>query len=264
MTERFLTGKMIAFSISESTDLLRLGMSPRALDHAVIEIARYLLRAGAQIAYGGDLRKNGFTLQLIELVRRYRRDDPDTPPLHNYLTWSKHSVYPPGFLDEKAREYAGAARIIPLDPYGEPMTSGEAPRADSITSMTGMRTRVSNDCDARIVIGGKVNDFSGRCPGLMEEAALTLERDKPVVLIGGFGGSTRDMCSAIGFGKEWIRDDADVKPDFKECYEYGKSLVVEAASKHREALPSQNEILADSRNLPEIIRQTLAGLHSVG
>ena len=38
------------------------------------EIARHLLAVGARLAYGGDLRNNGFTLLLFELALRYGRD----------------------------------------------------------------------------------------------------------------------------------------------------------------------------------------------
>jgi hypothetical protein len=257
-----MSTRTIAFSISESPDLLRLGMSPRALDHAMIEIARYLLRAGAQIAYGGDLRENGFTIALFELVRRYRRDDPKAPPVLNYLSWSKHANYPNGFLCEKMKEYAGAARIIPLDADGKPLpmpSESAEPRdrriaIDVKASMTAMRAHMAEETHARIVIGGKVTQFSAGYPGLAVETALTLEQDKPVVLVGGFGGSTRDISAALGYGIRWERDRDDIDEPYRNRYYAGIEYVKETAAKHPRALPQENAQLADSRNLPEIIQ----------
>ena len=63
----------IAISISESPDLSLLGMSDRHLRRAMEAMATYLLSFGYRLAYGGDLRRGGFTEQLFELVSRYDR-----------------------------------------------------------------------------------------------------------------------------------------------------------------------------------------------
>ncbi|HVR41612.1 MAG TPA: hypothetical protein VMU84_21125 [Thermoanaerobaculia bacterium] len=247
MTDRFLARKTIALSVSDSPDLARLGMSPRALDHAVIEIARYLLRAGATIAYGGDLRDSGFTIALFELVRRYRRDDPDAPPLRNYLAWSVHQRYEPAFIESKRKEYTGAAKIILLDRDGD----------DATQSLTSMRRRMAADTHARVLLGGKVTGFSGAYPGIAEEAAVTLEQNKALLLAGGFGGCTRDIASWLGFGGPWERSLADVGAEWQQRYFAGMEQVKSAQIA---PLPDENHTLADCRNLPQIIRLVLQAL----
>ena len=46
------------------------------------EVATYLLASGDDLAYGGDLRENGFTWRLFELASRYARQ-PSTFNSHN-------------------------------------------------------------------------------------------------------------------------------------------------------------------------------------
>jgi hypothetical protein len=70
----FLSGTAVAVSVSDSPDLDVLGLSSLHLQDAATEIARHLLVAGAELVYGGDLRNDGFTLLLFELVARHWRD----------------------------------------------------------------------------------------------------------------------------------------------------------------------------------------------
>ena len=46
----------------------------------------------------------------------------------------------------------------------------------------------------RICLGGKTTGYSGRYPGVMEEGMLALHYDKPLYLLGGFGGATRNVA----------------------------------------------------------------------
>jgi hypothetical protein len=69
-----LSQRIVAISISESADMSALGLSQEHLLDAMAEIARHLLALGARLVYGGDLRAQGFTELLFELVARHRRD----------------------------------------------------------------------------------------------------------------------------------------------------------------------------------------------
>ena len=51
--------------------------------------------------------------------------------------------------------------------------------------------------DFRILAGGKVNDYKGKMPGVVEEAAIALEMDKPLYIIGAFGGAAREVARAL-------------------------------------------------------------------
>lgn len=56
--------------------------------------------------------------------------------------------------------------------------------------LTVMHTAMREDIQARIVLGGRVEGYRVRMPGIAEEALLSLEASQPVFLAGGFGGCT--------------------------------------------------------------------------
>jgi len=68
---------------------------------------------------------------------------------------------------------------------------------------------------ARIVLGGKVRQYSGFMPGIFEEALLSLETGSPLYLLGGFGGAAEVLAEALladeaqplpeEFGDDWQR-----------------------------------------------------------
>ena len=64
---KLLYNRKLAISISESEDLEYLGFSINHMQDAMVEFARHALIQGAQLIYGGDLRKDGFTLILSDL-----------------------------------------------------------------------------------------------------------------------------------------------------------------------------------------------------
>src|SRR4051794_16706688 len=92
-----LSQKAVAIAVSESPDMAELGLAPEHLRDAMAEIARHLLAMGARLIYGGDLRTNGFTELLFELVARHRRDadvGDVRPAVVNYLAWPTYVTKP--------------------------------------------------------------------------------------------------------------------------------------------------------------------------
>ncbi|MDM0076908.1 hypothetical protein QTH90_21040 [Variovorax sp. J2P1-59] len=61
-----------------------------------------------------------------------------------------------------------------------------------------MRDAMTRMCDARIVVGGRFSGFAGEMSGLTQEALFSLQQRKPVAVLGGFGGSARDIAIALG------------------------------------------------------------------
>lgn len=86
--EKFLEGKNIAISISESEELNQLGFSDTHVKDAIIEFARHLLIQGATLVYGGDLRIDGFTEIFADLAEQYRLSS--TLPFKNYFSFPIH------------------------------------------------------------------------------------------------------------------------------------------------------------------------------
>jgi hypothetical protein len=50
---------------------------------------------------------------------------------------------------------------------------------------------------ARILLGGSVDRYSGFVPGILEEALVTLELQRPTYVLGGFGGAAEILADAI-------------------------------------------------------------------
>jgi hypothetical protein len=53
---------------------------------------------------------------------------------------------------------------------------------------------------ARVLLGGKVEGYRGLGPGLFEEALVTLERQRPLYVLGGFGGASVLAKALLGEG----------------------------------------------------------------
>ena len=66
-----------------------------------------------------------------------------------------------------------------------------------------MRLVMRRETHARVVLGGRVSGYKGTMPGIAEEALLSLQKDQPLFLLGGFGGCTRDIAETLGLVERW-------------------------------------------------------------
>ncbi|MDM8555733.1 hypothetical protein QUF75_13455 [Desulfococcaceae bacterium HSG7] len=202
----FLSDKVIGISISESPDMEQRGLGPMHLNDAMVEFARYLLTGGATLAYGGDLRKDGFTEILFELVKTHNRQGkPPYERIINFLAWPIHLK----LTTSQKAELKKVALFKPLNPpdYLD-VNKTEYIKPDSIVNryiwarcLSSMRKEMNQSIQARIILGGKVTKYSGKYPGLAEEALLALQANTPLYLIGGFGGCTYTVIQAL-LGKQ--------------------------------------------------------------
>ncbi|MEI6947337.1 hypothetical protein V9K67_09110 [Paraflavisolibacter sp. H34] len=196
-------GKVIGISISKSSDLASLGFADAHLENAQVEIARYLLYQGYKLAYGGDLRKEGFTRQLFMLVDNYVPLEKEKEVvLHSYLG------YPIGAdltKEEKANlKKAVHFEVLPLPPDlpampPQQMKEDKTPESRYywFRSMSNMREKMNKAIDARIVLGGQSKGFKSKYPGIVEEVFLAMQTAKPTYLCGAFGGATQSIIEAI-------------------------------------------------------------------
>lgn len=213
-----LAGWRVGISISESENLAEHGMGlPKLIDEkaappsphlrdAMTEFARFLLAANATIAYGGDLRQGGFTQVLFELLAAYRAmSGADLQPAQSWLSWPIHLDLTEG----QEADWAGLVdfhKIPPtanlgVDPATKPPPTTPENRVAWARSLTLMREAMNAETDARIFLGGQVGSLGvrglGKYPGLAEEALIALRSQKPVYLIGAFGGCTEAIIAAL-------------------------------------------------------------------
>ncbi len=159
--------------------------------------------------YGGDLRDNGYTRTLFELVESYKPGDIDEERLSliNYLGWPLHVTLTSELrasLSQRIKfELPGLPSDLPvnLNPkkYLEPKTPKEC--YAWARTMTFMRKEMTKNNHARIVMGGKSLGFKGKYPGIVEEVYFSIKAKKPTYLIGAYGGITTDVIAALS-GKQ--------------------------------------------------------------
>jgi hypothetical protein len=202
---------LVGLSISDQPepDLLRLGFGPEHVSDASTEFALFLLAAQYRLAYGGDLRKMGFSEKLHELVVRYNSKNLGPKQvLWNYLAWYIPLLTP---VEDRARFAAGSQEVGVDPPSDLNMTDTEAPPDPNSPDfpyvrarcLTAMRERMNQDIQARVILGGKTVGYTGTYPGLAEEADLAIRSRKPLYLIGGFGGCASVIIDAIN-GKKAV------------------------------------------------------------
>ncbi len=198
----------IGVSISETDpgELQALGLSEDHLQNVMLEIARQCLAQGATLVYGGDLRPNGFTENLLELVR-YHNDalKKEYKPVVNYLAWPLKSTLDVAWAAQNKDALKVKVIDAPSDLKQAGLIQDIANGGDSSGTsnyvwarcLTVMREAIVEKTQARIMMGGRTLGFKGKYPGLVEEALVTLTAKKPLFLLGGYGGASRAICLAL-------------------------------------------------------------------
>ena len=203
----------IAVSISESPDMGVYGLSRGHLREALADFAMHLLASGDDLAYGGDLREKGFTELLFDLVARYRRPDElrTRPPVTNYLAWPVHISMTGEELCQLEADLRGTACLAILSQDGSRLTMAERQaleRREPVgrewnEGLATMRKAMLAETDARVILGGQVEGYKGRMPGVAEEALLSLRTGQALFVVGGFGGCTRDIAETLALVEPW-------------------------------------------------------------
>ncbi len=282
---RFLDGKKVAISVSESPDAFTLGIGKAMFEDLSVELARHLLISGAHLVYGGDLRPGGFTELFKDLTYQYgiyEKDKMLRNYFTNYLAWPIYIGMSPTTQAEykSCRVTCQKATIpnsIPTDLHDimVPPTSVENLYYWA-ESLRAMRQEMEANIDARIILGGRVTGFKGYLPGLYEEAINAANAKHPIYLLGGFGGAALRLIKLI-------KGETTSEKLFEECcsnrsyQEFVSYLDKEKGEMSFKALDifvnnmvvlnnglssRENERLFITTNVTEIIALVLKGLRS--
>ncbi|WP_069364319.1 TIR domain-containing protein [Salisediminibacterium beveridgei] len=277
----------IGLSISDSPDLLDYGMSGTHLEDALVEFSRYLLVHGGRILYGGDLREGGFTEKLYNLVRSYFPEETQSShKIFNYQAW-------PIYLKLTTEIRAELNKIVNFKTVEPPQVSGldentflkpdsTENRVIWAKSLTKMREEMNENLNVRIIIGGVIKNYKGKYPGLLEEAYMALREEKPLFLLGGFGGCTKAIINVLQGEKtfelteEFQKQDKDYldmvneynsDPAVDDTIDYD-TLLKFFKEKGIESLNNglsidENLILFNTFHVPEMISLVLKGLANI-
>ena len=163
-----LFNKKIGISISdpETIELKNSGQDTSHLFRLSQCVANYVLGRGATLIYGGDLRKNGYTEQLLQ-VAQILKDRLRMPNIYlkNYLAWPIYLSDTSEIKKWKA-QHCGLLKMneIPMDEMVSDLvpTDKKFLNPDTVDncyvwskSLSKMRNEMIRDCDARICAGGK-------------------------------------------------------------------------------------------------------------
>lgn len=211
---------IVALSASEAEDLASFGLRKKHLDAILLELSRYLLLAGIRLAYGGHLRADGYTFHLADLLRDPIVEQLRGEPPASHALPAELIAYPPwpttihvqdearlGPLVELRRCERPADVDESLDPEFVPLPETEIPtdtparRFAWSRGLTVMRERQTAEAAARVVVGGRSTPsgagYKGRMPGVFEEALSSIRANRPVYLLGAFGGCARLVIDAL-------------------------------------------------------------------
>jgi hypothetical protein len=195
-----LRGVDVGISVSESEDLERLGLTSFHCEIAIAELARAIVLAGGRITYGGRLKPPGFTQILIDEVQKYAAG---REALTVCVSSSEYSRMTRDELVQVDASFGTFARLLVVNessnavPLSEYSADEETPLGAK--SLTGMRRFVAETTQARVVLGGKLRDYAGSMPGVLEELIASIEADKRVYIAGGFGGAAAAAAKELGF-----------------------------------------------------------------
>lgn len=286
--KKLLDGKKIGISISESEDIELNGFSDEHLKDAMVEFARYLLVQGATLLYGGDLRKDGYTLLFSELSFQYR--DRSEHRKNHFVNYSSYPIYLGISKTQELEFKKNRVEFIKVSPPETIQSVSESwfppdtykNKEEWAISLSKMRDEMNKTSDARIFLGGKSKGYSGSMPGLLEEIMLSIESKHPTYLIGAFGGMTGAIINSItGKNAEQVtekfqfenasykdfinclRKEKKASVNYPEMVKKLKSFGLKGLSDCNGLTKEENKILFTTPHIPVMIHYVLKGLSIV-
>ena len=218
-----LDGMVISMSISEiSRTGNGSGVEQRHLQDTLLRLCRCLVSTGASIAYGGDLRKNGFTLLISRLLATYHQTARDVD--------KRLLIYQAAHVDEDLSDMRPHDfRHLEKRQAFKKRAKLPSPQGLDALEMPGLyfcdvRRMIAEDAQAGVLLGGQsapkaIDDageitrpgYGGRFPGVVEEAWWMLQAGKPLYVAGGLGGAARLVADLL------LNPEADTPDDLRDA-----------------------------------------------
>ena len=240
-----LSGRRVALSASESADLPRLGLSEFHCRLAIAEIGRALMIAGATVVYGGNLERTSYTDILINEAQRFAGR---YGVLELVLPESEYGPRTDTELLETRARVGEIGKLVLVKSDGAVEEVREhLPIArediDVARALTAMRTFVSWNSDARVLVGGRLEGYQGAEPGVIEEARLSAEAGAILLVAGGYGGAAAAVAGALGAFREgdWAASDFPIGKESREV-QFALGQLVERAPSHEWTRSEQAEL----------------------
>ena len=279
-----LREKKIGISIADSPDIAEFGIGEEMFKDLTIEITRHVLKANGRLIYGGDLRDKGFTELFRDLARQYgqkEKAEADVQYIKNFLSWP---LYNDLTKEELADYFASRIELVNAKPGSAvgiserniyiPNSISKEAMLKWATSLTQMRLESISESDSRIILGGRMQGFSGFMPGIAEEFMIAYNAKKPIFLIGGFGGCAHVIANILeGKADSKILSDVSFQDGtytefLKWASEYGYKVdygffdKIKIEELNNGLSPTDNLRLLHSVDIIEIVSLVLKGLNN--
>lgn len=284
-----LDGMRIAVSVSDNEDLEHLGLSIQHLRDVMIELARYIMANGGTLLYGGHLKNEGFTKLFAELSYQYKFLNDKSFRFINYFPFPNSNSLT---LEIKADFVKQQVEPVVIDipkHLGEVDKNRKYDPFNNIEDryifsecFSDMRRKMAIESHARILLGGKQSNYLGYMPGIIEEAYYSLKTNKPIYIIGGFGGAAKSLSKIIlgevpneltnefQYNNSFIQEfkkvyngKASVPLDYQYLSEFFRQYNLEILSEMNGLSVDENLILFESQNIHEIVFLIIKGLMQI-
>lgn len=196
---RMLEDISVGASLGADDDAHRRGFSDLEFQRVQVRLLEALMSHGARVVLGHDWRAGGVMYAALDSARRYAdgRDPARGPICVNVLHAASASSAPEvdparwtGVVERELLPPSGALRelIARLGP------DHSAVRARALSEL---RVHLAEIVDARVCIGGRTTTYQGRMPGVLEEAALSVDAGVPLYVSGLLGGASAAIIAAL-------------------------------------------------------------------
>lgn len=208
---RPLTGLSVGLSISESDDSSQRGFPAWQVNRVTLQIVAALFGQGAGVVFGHDWREDGVMEAVHGFAQQMQPPDPISPEearrsgqplLVNLLPWPDR----PSLSDEDRARLSSTLRVesaglppelLELETKIHGQTGGPEYAYLRARGLTHLRHRLDEFCQARFCLGGRRGGSQGHFPGVIEEALISVQNNRPLYLAGLLGGATRQVIDAI-------------------------------------------------------------------
>lgn len=253
-----LDGEFISISVSNTNENRPDEIMLRDM---VVEISRYILNAGGKILYGGSGSHDGYVNLFSQISEKYGKIKvesegkgvpEDEAYIYNYYAWPYMNALSDDDIAYLKHCHLCAQQIYP-DGINEeqkkliPSTQDEEGKKQIIDSLSHMRDVRSREASAFIIVGGKTKGSLTPVPGILEEYIKARETEKPIYIIGGFGGEAALISKSV-ISRETIIE--SIQDDTYESLNNGLNK-------------EENIRLLLSTNVFEIIRLIIRGMKNV-
>jgi hypothetical protein len=217
--------KLIALSAGgDDRELAEHGLGMEHVNELMVRLSRQLLQDGHRLAFGGALGVPDaeLTTLLINAALGWLGENaakavdvtqPSSWPLVNYTEWPHYTL----ILPERKAELVGVCDFVEVPPPDVPAdelstlsAAGQEParrleiwrtnlviRRYIAAALTRMRELSTIAADLRIVWGGRIRGAAGWMAGIAEEVLFSLRLERPVLILGGFGGCARVLADFL-------------------------------------------------------------------